>query len=261
MSHTKKRDRADFDKLSPPYKMTKNAQQTGSQPSNSDLMAQLTQLVASNSDVLGKIDNLEKRFALVEKLFEEVETLKKEVARLSNQNKPNDAFRRFEIEQKKKSVLVKGLPSYTDKKYEPRQDTYDRVNQLFEHLGMSLTLEDYQRLGPIKPEADGGTLVRLQFWTKDDKSQLFAKFKEYTDDPVVKKLSLINDYPLFQLADVKRLSNEAYQLRQKDKAVKTRIVPRGLEVQLQTRKGTTGKWTTVSQQNQNRQNQNESNEA
>ena len=122
---------------------------------------------------------------------------------------------------------------------------------------MSLTLEDYQRLGPIKPEADGGTLVRLQFWTRDDKSQLFAKFKEYTDDPIVKSLSLINDYPLFQLADVKKLSNEAYQLRQKDKSVKTRIVPRGLEVQLQTIRGTTGKWMTVSQQNQKQQNQNE----
>ena len=42
------------------------------------------------------------------------------------------------------------------------------------------------------------------------------------------------------------MSDEAYNLRQSDKSIKTRIVPRGLEVKLQTRKGLTGKWMTVS---------------
>ncbi len=87
---------------------------------------------------------------------------------------------------------------------------------LFEHIGLNLTLEDYQRLGPLKPDDTGSTMVRLQFWSKDDKSLLFAKFKEFSQDEQVKKVSLINDYPLFQLADVKRLSNEAYAIRQKD---------------------------------------------
>ena len=247
MLNTKKRDRPAGDQISPPHKMTKNQQ--GNQPSNLDLMSQLTQLVAANNDVIQKIESLEQRFSLVEKLFEEVETLKKEVERLTKQNRPSDGFRRFEVEQKKKAILVKGLPSMTSKKYETRQETYDRVSDLFAHVGLNLTLEDYQRLGPIKPE---GTLVRLQFWTRDDKSQLFAKFKEYSDDPVVKRISLINDYPLFQLAEVKKLSDESYNLRQKDKSLKTRIVPRGLEVKLQTRKGATGKWMTVSS-NQNGQ--------
>jgi len=187
--------------------------------------------------MIGKIDNLEKRFSLLEKLFDEVETLKKEVHRLSQQSKPNDAFKRFEVEQKKKSVLVKGLESMTNKKYEPRHETQERVNELFEHVGLALTLEDYQRLGPIKPDDTGSTLVRLQFWTKDEKTQLFSKFKEFSNDPIIKKISLINDYPSFQLAEVKKLSDEAYQLRQRDRAIKTRIVPRGLEVQLQTRRG------------------------
>jgi len=88
-------------------------------------------------------------------------------------------------------------------------------------------------------------MVRLQFWSKDDKAMLFAKFKEYGNDEAVKRISLINDYPLFQLADVKKLSNEAFKIRQKDKRITTRIVPRGLEVQLQQR-DLTGTWKTVS---------------
>jgi hypothetical protein len=246
MKNTKKRDRPLGEQVSPPPKMAKNPSATG-QPSNLDLMTQLTILVESNTGMIKKIDALEKRLSLFEKLFEEVEYLKKEVERLSKQNRSsvNDGFRRFEVEQKKKSILVKGLPSMTTKKFETRQETYDRVNELFQHVGLNLTLEDYQRLGQIKPE---GTMVRLQFWTRDDKSMLFAKFKEYSDDPVIKRISLINDYPSFQLADVKKLSDESYKLRQKDKALKTRIVPRGLEVRLQTRKGT-GKWMLVSPQN------------
>jgi hypothetical protein len=118
---------------------------------------------------------------------------------------------------------------------------------LFGHIGLTLTLEDYQRLGPIKTDDPGSTLVRLQFWSKDDKAQIYAKFKEFSNDPVIKKISLINDYPLFQLAQVKKLSEESYNLRQQNRLIKTRIVPRGLEVQLQTRNGSTGKWMSVSQ--------------
>ena len=250
MSKTKKRNRASTDLVSPPHKMTKRSQQNNIQPTNSDLMTQLTKLVATNTNMIQKIENLEKRFSHVETLFEEVEFLKKEVTRLSRQNKPSEDLKRYEVEQKKKSILVKGLESRTNKKYESRQETYDKVNEMFEHAGLKcMTVEDYQRLGPINPQETGSTLVRLHFWTKDDKSQLFSKFKEYSNDPFLRKISLITDYPLFQLEEVKKLSNDAYQLRKKDKTVKTRIVPRGLEVCLQSKKGASGKWTMVSTQN------------
>jgi len=243
MNNLKKRDRASAELISPPSKMSKN-NRPNDNPSNADLMDQLNQLVSSNSDVIQKIEQLEKRFDRVEKLYEEVEELRKKVAILS---KPLESFRRFEIERKQKSVLIKGLDTYSTKKFETRIETLKRVSDLFAHLGLGLTMEDYQRLGPLKPNDPGSTLVRLQFWSRDDKSQLFAKFKQFTDDEVVKSLSLINDYPSFQLADVKRLSNEAYKLRQKDKRIKTRIVPRGLEVQLQRREPS-GAWTTVNTQ-------------
>ncbi len=212
------------------------------QPSNADLMDQLNKLVESNADVLKKIDQLEKRFEKVEKTFEEVDRLKKQIATMS---KAFDSLKRLDVEQKKKSILVKGLDSLSTKKFETRSETYNRVQNLFEHVGLNLTLEDYQRLGPLKPDDSGSTLVRLQFWSKDDKSALFAKFKQYSSDPVVKCISLINDYPLFQLPEVKRLSNEAFKIRQKDKRIKTRIVPRGLEVVLQQR-DQSGSWKTVN---------------
>jgi hypothetical protein len=244
MFSNKKRFRPTSEKVSPPNKMSKN--QNEQHPSNSELMAQLNKLIATNTDMMVKIDQLEQKFSLMEKLFGEVENLKKEVEQLKKLGKPNESFRRFEVEQKKKSVLVKGLESLTTKKYEPRAETYLRVTEMFDHIGLNLTLEDYQRLGPIKPEEPGSTMVRLQFYSKDDKAQLFAKFKDYSSDQNIKKISLINDYPLFQLAEVKRLSNEAYKLRQQNRATKTRIVPQGLEVKLQTRQGREGRWQTVS---------------
>jgi len=239
MLSSKKRDRTTAELLSPPHKMAKNKD---SQPSNADLMDQLTQLVEANAGILKRFDQIEKKFEKVEKVFDEVERLKKQVAMMS---KPFESLRRMEVEQKKKSILVKGLDSFSTKKYETRSETYHRVQNLFEHIGLNLTLEDYQRLGPLKPNETGDTLVRLQFWSKDDKSSLFAKFKEFNNDGVIKKISLINDFPLFQLAEVKRLSNEAFRIRQKDKRVKTRIVPRGLEVILQQRDHS-GSWTTVN---------------
>jgi hypothetical protein len=243
MYSTKKRDRTQTEQVSPPHKMAKNNKDT--QPSNSDLMDQLARLVEANEDVLKKIDSIEKRFEKVEKFFDEVESLKRQVAKLS---KPLEGLRRLEVEQKKKSILVKGLTSPSRRKYETRSETYQVVQGLFDHIGLNLTLEDYQRLGPLKPDDTGSTMVRLQFWSKDDKSLIFSKFKEFSQDERIKKVSLINDYPLFQLADVKRLSNEAYAIRQKDKSIKTRIVPRGLEVQLQQRnlRDPAGKWMTVN---------------
>jgi hypothetical protein len=240
MLSSKKRDRSTAEIVSPPHKMAKNNRDT--QPSNADLMDQLTKLVESNSDVLKKIDHIERRFEKLEKTFDEVESLKRQVAKMT---KSFDSLKRLEVEQKKKSILVKGLDSLSTRKYETRIETYNRVQNLFEHIGLNLTLEDYQRLGPLKPDDSGSTLIRLQFWSKDDKAALFAKFKEYSNDAVVKRISLINDYPLFQLADVKKLSNEAFKIRQKDKRIKTRIVPRGLEVALQQR-DQSGAWKTVN---------------
>ena len=60
--------------------------------------------------------NFEKRFDIVDKLLGEIDTLKQEVARLS---KLNEGFRRFEVEQKKKCIFVKGLASNTTKKLKP----------------------------------------------------------------------------------------------------------------------------------------------
>ncbi len=244
MFSSKKRDRTQTEQVSPPHKMAKSNKD--SQPSNSDLMDQLSRLVEANEGMLKKIDLIEKRFEKVEKIFDEVESLKRQVARMS---KPMEGLRRLEVEMKKKAILVKGLDSPSNKKYETRSETYRVVQGLFDHVGLNLTLEDYQRLGPLKPNDTGSTMVRLQFWSKDDKSLLFAKFKEFSEDERIKKVSLINDYPLFQLADVKRLSNKAYAIRQKDKRIKNRIVPRGLDVQLQQRnsRDPSGKWTTVSQ--------------
>jgi hypothetical protein len=188
--------------------------------------------------------NFEKQFDTVDRLLGEIETLKKEVDRLS---KLNEGFRRFEVEQKKKCILVKGLTSNTKNKFETRNETWLRVKKLFDHINLKINIEDYQRLGPIKQGDTGSTLVRIQFYCQDDKSLLFDKFKDMGgNDEVLKKLSLIQDYPSFQLSTVKKLSDIAYEIRKKTPGTKTRIVPRGLDVKLQKKDKHAEKWTTVS---------------
>ena len=229
MGRDKKRDRAAGDTMSPPSKVSKTSDE-----SHQELMNRISEMEK----------NFEKRFDTVDRLLGEIDTLKKEVDRLS---KLNEGFRKFEVEQKKKCILVKGLTSNTKNTYETRNETRLRVNKLFEHIDLNLHIEDYQRLGPIKQGESGNTLVRIQFYCQDDKSLVFEKFKDIGGtDEVLKKLSLIHDYPSFQLATVKKLSNAAYEIRKKAPGTKTRIVPRGLDVQLQTKAKNAEKWTTVS---------------
>jgi len=202
----------------------------------------------SHLELMARLDrmekNFEKRFDIVDKLLKEVDTLKVEVARLS---KLNEGFRRLEVEQKKKCILVKGITSLTKAKFESRRETKERVDKLFERIDLRLNVEDYQRLGPIKQGESGNTLVRIVFYCQDDRALLFDKFKEMgSTDEVLKKLTLINDYPSFQLANVKKLSDAAYNIRKDHPGTKTRIVPRGLDVVLQKRPRNAEKWTTVS---------------
>ena len=111
-------------------------------------------------------------------------------------------------------------------------------------IGLTPNLADFHRLGPITQGTSEETLIRVRFASIEDKNSLFAKFKEFGKNERLSKVSLINDYPLFQLNEVKRLSGIAYKLRTEKKGTKTRIIPRGLGVALQRQEN--GKWTNVS---------------
>ena len=115
---------------------------------------------------------------------------------------------------------------------------------MFQFVTLTPDLVDFHRLGPIKQGKSEETLIRVKFASIDDKNKLFARFKEMGKNTRLSTISLINDYPLFQLPEVKRLAGAAFDLRTAKKGTKTRIVPRGLGVVLQKQEN--GKWVTVN---------------
>jgi len=241
---TNKRNRSQIDsektKTTPPSKMSKG----GFNPSGSGSGQKQFTL----NDVMEKLEKIEGEFARVWEKIEEVEELKREVIELK---KVNESYKRFEIEQKRKSILIKGLASNSTERYETGADTKQSLDELFTFLEISPTLEEYQRLGELKKDESENTLIRVKFATLDDKNELFRKFKEQGAQDELKKISLITDYPLFQLAEVKHLSQVAYDIRKAKKGTKTRIVPRGTGLILQKREGA-GKWMNVSPPNSDR---------
>jgi hypothetical protein len=227
----------DSNRISPP---TKKMSRGGFNPNPSGSGSGQRQYTLN--DVMMKLDRIEGEISKIWQKLEEVDNLKREVVQL---RKSNESFQRHEIEQKRKSILIKGLASKSKEKYETRSETKESLDEMFNFLNLKPILEDYQRLGEIKKDESENTLIRVKFVTMDDKNELFYKFKEMGRDPEMSKISLITDYPHFQLPEVRRLSNIAYDIRKEKRGTKTRIVPRGLGLALQKRDDS-GKWTTVS---------------
>jgi hypothetical protein len=194
------------------------------------------------NDVMEKLEKFEGEFARIWQKLNEFDELKREVDELK---KANESFKRFEVEQKKKCLLIKGLKSSSTEKFEKRAETKQSLDEMFAFLEISPQLEDYQRLGELKKDESENTLIRVKFASIEDKNELFGKFKEFGNNDELKKISLITDYPLFQLPEVKHLSQVAYDIRKARKGTKTRIVPRGTGLMLQKKEGT-GKWMNVS---------------
>lgn len=84
----------------------------------------------------------------------------------------------------------------------------------------------------------------MQFADVDQKFDLFDKLK--TKGRELQHVSVLTDYPSFQLKQFKQLSEAAFKIRQDKPGTKTRIVPKGLGLILQKRTGVDAPWTPVS---------------
>ena len=220
-------------------------EKSGSKVSPPSKMAKSNNKEFTLNDVMNRLDEMRDEwrgeFVKVWDKLEEVNVLKEQIDEL---NKTKESFQRFEIEEKKKCLLIKGLKSVAKERYENRAETKASLDELFEFVALTPDIVDFHRLGPITQGKSEETLIRVRFASIEDKNKLFAKFKEIGKNERLSKISLINDYPLFQLNEVKRLSEVAYNLRKAKKGTKTRIVPRGLGVALQKQEN--GKWMNVS---------------
>ena len=213
------------EKVSPPNKMTRNQDTI-------DLMARLDAFEL-------RFNKIDSELAGISKVIREFEEMKAEV------KESCDGYRRLEIEGKKRSVLVKGLPFKSSGQYETRKETREALKGFFDRLDMGAHLVDYQRLGGLKEGENGSKIpIRIQFADVDLRFEMFDKLKAKGKE--MKDVSVLTDYPDFQIPEFKRLSNIAYRLRKDQVGTRTRIVPRGLKLLLQTRANEDNKWKTVS---------------
>jgi hypothetical protein len=223
----------DSEKVSPPSKMRSN-----SESSKAD-------------EILAKLDLLEARFKAIEKevaelskALKEVQTIREDVEQLKG---ASESFRQLELENKRRSILIRGLPFKTGEKFETRVQTRAALADFFKKVDMTPVLVDYHRLGGLKEKEDGSKVaVRVQFVDLDQKFELFDKLKLKGRE--LKEVSILTDYPSFQVPEFKKLSNLAYNLRQSNPGTRTRIVPKGLGLILQKKANATDRWTSVSSQ-------------
>jgi hypothetical protein len=222
----------DLEKVSPPSKMSLRNR---SDSKSDEILAKLEAIET-------RFDSLEKEVAEIKRVLQELEATKNEVAALKE---TCDGFKRLELDTKRRSILVKGIPFATKEKFENRQQTKAALAGLFGRLGMTPHLVDYHRLGGVKGDEDGTKVpIRVLFTDVDQKLDLFDKLKGKGRE--MQDVSILTDYPSFQLPEFKKLSNQAFKLRADNPGTRTRIVPKGLGLTLQKRMSATDRWTTVS---------------
>jgi len=189
-----------------------------------------------------KFADIEKEVAEISKFVRDVESLRAEVSELKV---VCEGYQRLELENKKRSVLLKGLMFKSEGKFETRQQTKAALAEFFDRVGMTPHLVDYQRLGGRRENEDGSKVsVRVQFMDVDQKFTLFEKLQSKGRE--LQDVSVLTDYPSFQISQFKQLSSAAYKIRQERPGTKTRVIPKGLGLVLQRRADAQAKWTTVS---------------
>jgi hypothetical protein len=78
----------------------------------------------------------------------------------------------------------------------------------------------------------------------DQKMELFDRMREKGRE--LQDITILTDFPSFQMTEFKTLSGLGYKIRTEKPGTKTRIVPKGLGLILQTRASTAERWTHVS---------------
>jgi hypothetical protein len=224
------------EKVSPPSKMNKGA--SSGSITLSDVMKEILEIKSKMTKI--EEDNLE-----FQKWAKEVKDLKNKIEDI---DLAIDDFRRSEIEAKKSCVLIKGLKFTGKGKFETRNETRESLRSLFNDLGgFKSHMFDYYRMGGKKDlREDGAKIpVRVIFVDVDQKFELFNLLRTHGKKPSVKNIQILNDYPKFQVTEVKKLNQKGYELRQQNKDLRTRIVPKGLSLILQSRTSSEEKWTAV----------------
>ena len=225
--------------ISPPSKMVK-----GRKSVEMDDEGTISDVLKAIGELKGRFDKLEKDTKEILEGMKEFESLKAKVKEIEV---VIDEFKRFEIENKKRSLLVKGIKFSTNNKFESRKDTQTGLKDFFEKIGYLPRLFDWYRMGGKRDQADDGSKIpiRIVFEDMDKKYTLFEKMKEKGRDAEIRDIKILNDYPKFQVETAKRLNAEAYEIRKANPGTRTRVMQKGLRLTLQTQRDVSEKWTNT----------------
>ena len=183
-------------------------------------------------------------FALQEQvaaLLEENDGLKARVKTLEGQiNKHEENHKRNEMDRIKNSVIIKNLPYHKDAKdgHETRKQTQEVITKLLATMeaGTEVGVTDSLRFGQNADHADKPGLVRLTVSTSKQKAKIYEALTKASKKSSYKKtyakISVNDEIPAYLRQKQIKLEKQAYEIRKKDKTMRTRVFLKGTDIVL-----------------------------
>ena len=205
-----------------------------------DVLDALEQL---RGDLGARMDTLNAKMEKLEDSHKKVKQLEVRLTKIER------STRQAEVDEKRMWVVVRGLWKQADTdRFESRSQLSTSLEELKLAMGAKISFMEYYRLkdltrnGKMYPG-----LVKAKFITSDDRDRFFSRLPEVGSNKDLELITFQQDIPSFLVEKYKRLDGQAFKLRRQDK-VKTRVIIRNLDLQLQQRASKDQKWANVDEE-------------
>ena len=155
----------------------------------------------------------------------------------------NENHKKNEMERIKHSVIIKSLPYHKDAKdgYETRKQTQEVITKLLATMeaGTEVGVTDSVRYSQNKDHKNKPGLVRLTVSTAKQKAKIYECLTKASKKSSYKKtyakISVNDEIPTFLRAKQIKLEKQAYEIRKKDKTMRTRVFLKGTDIVLKVK--------------------------
>ena len=177
-------------------------------------------------------------------LSEENSSLHSRIEALESQIKiQNENHKKNEMDRVKHSVIIKGLSYHKDAKdgYESRKQTQEVVTKLLATMeaGTEVGVTDSIRYSRSKDHKDKPGLVKLTVSTSKQKAKIYECLTKASKKANYKKnyakISVNDEIPTYLRAKQIQLEKQAYEIRKKDKTMRTRVFLKGTDIVLKVK--------------------------
>ena len=194
-----------------------------------------------DNDLRAIVFQLQKRIAALEEENQElttrVETLESTIQKHEETNK------RAEMDKVRHSVIIKGLPYHKDAKdgHETRRQTQETISKLLATMeaGTEVGVTESIRFSQNDDHKDKPALVRLTVSTSKQKAKLYESLTKSSKKASYKKtyakISVNDEVPSYLRSKQIKLEKQAYEIRKKNKTVRTRVFLKGTDIVLKVK--------------------------